>query len=66
MEKKYLKEELAKYEDKLVHLEAENKRIKTNNSKISSEYEDMEARLEEKQNECRDLKESNQAYAKKI
>lgn len=36
-----MKEEIKKYEDKVSYLETENKKIKTNIAKISSEYEDM-------------------------
>lgn len=41
-----MKEEIDKFSEKLSYVETQNKRIKTNNSKICSEYEDMEARLE--------------------
>ena len=66
MEKKYMQEELDRFKDKCGQLEADNRKIKTNNAKISSELEDLSVKYEEKDNECKMLQDTNSNYAKKI
>ena len=66
MEKKYMQEELDRFKDRCTQLEADNRKIKTNNAKISSELEDLSIKYEEKDNECKMLQDTNSNYAKKI
>ena len=43
-----MQEELERFKERCSHLETENKKMKTNAAKMSSELEDSEAKLEEK------------------
>lgn len=66
MEKKYMEEELERYKERATTLEGECRKLRSNNSKLSSDMEDLENRYEEKKQEAEILEQANSSFSKKI
>ena len=66
MEKKYIQEELERYKERAANLENECRKLRTCNTKLTSDYEELQNKYEEKKEEAEVLSQANASYSKKI
>ena len=66
MEKKYMEEELDRYKERAANLENECRKLRTSNSKLTSDFQEIENKYEEKKEEAQILGQANISFTKKI